>query len=72
MHYILLPGAYLKKSRLRLANALIILKICYGIQVWGTCKVTWIKMVQIVQNKAVRYVTKLLKHTKVNVCIGIS
>ena len=65
-----LVSKYLPKAaRLRLANGIIMSRIVYLIQLWGTCKECWLREMQKVQNKAARYVTRLPRHTKVSVLL---
>ena len=54
------------KSKLRLANGLIISRIVYIIQLWGTCPVTWINKMQICLNSTARYVLNCGKSKKVS------
>ena len=53
-----------KESKLRLANGIVMSRIIYCCQIWGTAKKTWIRRMQVVQNLAARYVTGLPKHTR--------
>ena len=47
-----------KKSRLNLANGLLISKICYLLPVWGGAPPTLLKKIQTILNKAARFVTR--------------
>ena len=52
-----------KSSHLLLANCLIMSRVCYLIQVWGSAPKSQLKNVQIVINRAARFVTGLHKRT---------
>ena len=59
------------KSRLRLANGIIMSRLLYLIQVWGCAsKPSWIQRLQRVQNKAAQYVTKKNKFTKISILLS--
>ena len=47
------------ETRKMVANGIVISRIIYVIQVWGGTKEYLIKMLQVLQNKAARFVTKL-------------
>ena len=51
------------------ANALILSRIMYAIQVWGSCPTTWVKKVQVVQNSAARFALRKSRRTLVNVLL---
>ena len=46
-----------KETRLMVANGIFMSKLCYLIQVWGSCEKYLIKILQVLQNKAARLVT---------------
>ena len=54
------------KSRLKLANGIIMSKICYMIQIWGSTRPSWINQIQRIQNKAARYVLRKSRYTKIS------
>ena len=58
------------KSRLKLANGIIISKMIYMINLWGSTRPTWLKRIQIVQNMAARYVTKENRYTRVSTLLN--
>ena len=58
-----------RKATLKLANGLIIGRLCYGIQVWGTCTAKWVKRVQIVQNSAACYVLKRPRSMQIRILL---
>ena len=47
-------------TRLMVANGIIVSKLCYLIQLWGGCDRYLLDSLQILMNKAARYVTGLL------------
>ena len=47
------------KTRLQIANGIFMSKLIYCIPLWGGTSVEMIRMLQVVQNKAARYITKL-------------
>ena len=53
-----------KSSRLMLANGLIMSRISYLIQMWGAAPVTLLKKVQVIMNRAARFVTGWHKRTR--------
>ena len=53
-------------AKLRLANGLIMSKIIYMIQVWGSASPKWIKEVQLLQNKAAIYVRNGNRYSKIS------
>ena len=55
------------RSRLNLVNGLLISKICYLIQIWGGAHQNYVRKVQVVLNKAARFVTKLDKRTSTKI-----
>ena len=59
----LLSSSIPRSSRLLLANGLIMSRICYLIQVWGSASTSQLKKVQIVVNRAARFVTGFHKRT---------
>ena len=53
-----------QKSKLLLSNGLIVSKICYLIQVWGSTHKSDIRKVQTILNQTARFVTNSSKRTK--------
>ena len=58
------------KSRLKLGNGIIISKMIYMINLWGSTRPTWLKKIQVVQNMAARYVTKENRYTRVSTLLN--
>ena len=58
------------KSRLKLANGIIISKMIYMINLWGSTRPTWIRKIQIIQNMAARYVTRENRYTRISTLLN--
>ena len=54
------------KARLKLANGLIMSKIIYMIQVWGSIRPSWVKEIQRLQNRAARFVLRKNRYEKIS------
>ena len=58
------------KTRLMVANGIVLSKICYLIQLWGGCEGYLIDALQILMNRAARVVTGCNKFTSTNRLLG--
>ena len=54
------------QARLKLANGLIMSKIIYMIQLWGSIRPSWIMELQRLQNRAARFVLRKNRYEKVS------
>ena len=52
-----------KKTKLMVANGLLISKLIYLLPVWGGCGSGLIRMLQVIQNNAARYITRSVWYT---------
>ena len=55
-----------KSSKLMLVNGLVMSKICYLLQIWGSASNKLLSKVQVIMNKAARFVTGWGKRTNTN------